>query len=147
MRVHSDINVTPLIDIVLVLLIIFIVMVPSLMKVHAVVVPRIAPESKDGPRAVPLVVRLDGAGRLFLQQEELEFGHLAERLVEPLMRQPLHLRKVFLKVHGELPQQHAIAVLDEIRRASELAKRRSLSDPRLQQEGMDTKVVVSLLKA
>ena len=36
----SDINVTPLIDIVLVLLIVFIVMVPGLDKATKVVVPR-----------------------------------------------------------------------------------------------------------
>ena len=40
-RAKSEINVTPLIDIVLVLLIVFIVMVPSLSKVLPVSVPRV----------------------------------------------------------------------------------------------------------
>jgi len=37
---HADINMTPLIDIVLVLLIIFMVLVPSLMKHHTANVPK-----------------------------------------------------------------------------------------------------------
>ncbi|HPS68166.1 MAG TPA: biopolymer transporter ExbD, partial [Holophaga sp.] len=41
-RAKSEINVTPLIDIVLVLLIVFIVMVPSLTKVLPVSVPKAA---------------------------------------------------------------------------------------------------------
>lgn len=147
MRVHSDINVTPLIDIVLVLLIIFIVMVPSLMKAHAIGVPRIVDVAPAGQPQISLVIRLDAAGRLFLQQEEMALGQLAERLAEPLLRQPLNLRKVFVKLDGELPQQRAVAVLDEVRKASELAKRRSLADPRLLQEGGDAKVVLSLLKS
>lgn len=143
MTLRTDINVTPLIDIVLVLLIIFIVMVPALVKVQAVVVPRM---TTDGSPSQVLVLRLDAQGRLYLQQQEIALGQLAEQLRDPLLRQPLNLRKVFFKVDGELPQQQAIAVLDQVRRASEMAKLKSRSLFR-GQDGGDTKVVVSLLKA
>lgn len=143
MTLRTEINVTPLIDIVLVLLIIFIVMVPALIKVQAVAVPRM---TTTGTPPDVLVVRLDATGRLYLQQQEIPLSQLAEQLRDPLLLQPLNLRKVFFKVDGELPQQQAIAVLDQIRRASEMAKGRSRTAFR-GQDGGDTKVVVSLLKA
>lgn len=142
MTLRTEINVTPLIDIVLVLLIIFIVMVPALIKVQAVAVPRM---TTTGTPSDVLVVCLDAAGRLYLQQQEIPLSRLAEQLRDPLLLQPLNLRKVFFKVDGELPQQQAIAVLDQIRRASEMAKGRSRTAFR-GQDGGDTKVVVSLLK-
>ena len=50
-RAKSEINVTPLIDIVLVLLIVFIVMVPSLSKVLPVAVPQVVRcPGSTGPR-------------------------------------------------------------------------------------------------
>jgi len=58
----SDINVTPLIDIVLVLLIIFIVMVPGMSKSMPVVVPQVVKVDKPvppDPKNPPLVVKLD----------------------------------------------------------------------------------------
>ena len=56
-KAKSEINVTPLIDIVLVLLIVFIVMVPSLSKLLPVSVPRVVttpvPPEKD-PASQPV---------------------------------------------------------------------------------------------
>ena len=48
-KAKSDINVTPLIDIVLVLLIVFIVMVPGLSKALPVVVPQVVKVDKPTP--------------------------------------------------------------------------------------------------
>lgn len=59
-RSKSDINITPLIDIVLVLLIIFIVMVPSLSRTAQASLPQ---TGGKGGAALPLVVTLDGAGK------------------------------------------------------------------------------------
>ncbi|NTV74775.1 MAG: biopolymer transporter ExbD, partial [Holophaga sp.] len=69
-KAKSDINVTPLIDIVLVLLIVFIVMVPGLSKALPVVVPQVVkvdrPTPPD-PKNPPLVVTIDQNGDLMLQ--------------------------------------------------------------------------------
>ena len=59
----SEINVTPLIDIVLVLLIIFMVMTPVMLKDIAATVPRKSTDvSPAPPGAAPIVVKLDAAG-------------------------------------------------------------------------------------
>lgn len=144
---RSDINVTPLIDIVLVLLIIFIVMVPALGKVTNAVLPR--PAEDRGPKPpTPLVVSLDGAGKLYLQQEQIPWEALPERLAPALMLQPLNGRKVFLKVDGELSQAYAVRAMDMIRVGSLLARTRTAQKPEMGgEDGGDAKVVVSLKKA
>lgn len=56
---RSDINVTPLIDVLLVLLIIFLVVMPVVIKMETVQVPRKIPEEMaPDPRAMMLVVKL-----------------------------------------------------------------------------------------
>lgn len=143
---RSDINVTPLIDIVLVLLIIFIVMVPALGKVTKAVLPRTAEDRGPKP-PTPLVVSLDGAGKLYLQQEQVSWETLPERLAPALMLQPLNGRKVFLKVDGELSQAYAVRAMDMIRVGSLLARTRTAQNPELGgEDGGDAKVVVSLKK-
>jgi biopolymer transport protein ExbD len=142
----SDINITPLIDIVLVLLIIFIVMVPTLSKVAKAVLPTISnvPPPTDG---TPLVVTLDSEGKLFLQQEAVPWSELAERLVPPLLLQPVGHRKVFLKVDGSLPHGHAVRAMDLIRVSSDLARARTRQRGDLgDEDGGETKVVMSLKK-
>jgi len=145
-RHKSDINITPLIDIVLVLLIVFIVLVPALAKVSKAVLPREVPDqSHQNP--TPLVVSLDAAGTLFLQQEEVQWKELAERLALALLLQPLGGRKVFLKVDGSLPHGTAVRAMDTIRVGSDLARARTIQRKELGgEDGGETKVVMSLKK-
>ena len=131
-KAKSDINVTPLIDVVLVLLIVFIVMVPSLTKALPVAVPQVVqtrtPPPVD-PRNPPLVVTLDERGGLELQSDRIELGHLAAALVPVVQLQPAGLRRVFLKVDGGQPWQKVVDVLDQIRLASEQARRETAARP------------------
>ena len=60
----SEINVTPLIDIVLVLLIVFMVMTPVMLKELVAAVPRKATDSESvPPGAAPLVFHIGAEGR------------------------------------------------------------------------------------
>ena len=148
-KAKSDINVTPLIDIVLVLLIVFIVMVPGLTRALAVAVPRVvhsqAPPPPD-PRNPPLVVTLDARGAVSLQRSPIELGQLAAALVPAVRLQPMGLRRVFLKVDGDQAWQRVVDVLDQIRVASEQARRDTAGQPGLQgRDGGDIKVAISQL--
>jgi biopolymer transport protein ExbD len=68
----NEINVTPLIDIVLVLLIIFMVLTPVMLKEIAAVVPRKATDDLPvPPGGAPIVVRLDAEGHLSVGGEPL----------------------------------------------------------------------------
>jgi hypothetical protein len=94
-----------------------------------------------------LVVTLDSEGKLFLQQEAVPWSELAERLVPPLLLQPVGHRKVFLKVDGSLPHGHAVRAMDLIRVSSDLARARTRQRGDLgDEDGGETKVVMSLKK-
>jgi len=78
-RPMSEINVTPFVDVMLVLLIIFMVTAPLL----TVGVPVDLPKSEAAPineAEEPLVLTLDLEGRLFVQETEIETGCLVPRL-------------------------------------------------------------------
>ena len=70
-EVLSEINVTPLVDVMLVLLVVFIVTAPLLTNSIPINLPKtesVAPvEQKD-----PLVVSIDGKGKLFINKDEIQ---------------------------------------------------------------------------
>jgi biopolymer transport protein TolR len=70
--VKSDINVTPLVDVVLVLLIIFMVITPVVQMGYLVKVPPKAPANLP-PSAVQdqIILRLIGDGRVMINKEEM----------------------------------------------------------------------------
>ena len=147
---RSDINVTPLIDIVLVLLIIFIVMVPGLSKAAKVVVPQIVKTDVPPPPNIkdpPLVITIQENNDIMLQSDKMELKDLAEKLAQVAQLQPMNMRKVFIKVDEEVKYQRAVDVLDQVRVASERAKRETAAKPEwLGQDGGDIKVVASVNK-
>ena len=78
-RPMSDINVTPLVDVMLVLLIVFMVTAPLLTVGVPVDLPKTeAAQLTD--QIEPLVVSVDARGKLFLQETELEREQLVPRL-------------------------------------------------------------------
>ncbi len=143
----SDINVTPLIDIVLVLLIVFIVMVPGLTKAQKVVVPQVVVTSTPPSKNNSVVVTIDKDGKYFLQQDEVAIGELASKLVPVIKLQPYGERKVVLKIEEDLPFQYAVNALDVIRVASDQARKETLEGAGGgMQDGGDTKVAVAVKK-
>lgn len=75
----SEINVTPLVDVMLVLLIVFMVAAPLL----TVGVPIDLPQSRAGSLegdTEPLAVSIDNEGKIFLQDTEVEIEELVPRL-------------------------------------------------------------------
>ena len=144
----SDINVTPLIDIVLVLLIVFIVMVPGLTKAQKVVVPQVVVTSAPPPKsAQSVVVTIDKDGKYFLQQDEVPLAELASKLTPVIKLQPYGERKVVLKIEEDLPFQYAVNALDVIRVASDAARKENLDGAGAgMQDGGDTKVAVAVKK-
>lgn len=78
-EVLSEINVTPLVDVMLVLLVVFIVTAPLLTNAIPINLPKteaVAPvEQKD-----PLVVSIDGAGKVFINKDEIQADLLQSNL-------------------------------------------------------------------
>jgi biopolymer transport protein ExbD len=117
--VKSDINVTPFVDIVLVLLIIFMVITPMLSRTLDLAVP---PKSEATVTEVvtteQLILTIQGppeSPKILLNQEEITGGVEAvqERIAE-LMKGRKD-KVVFFQAANELPYQTVVDVMDRIR--------------------------------
>ena len=97
----SEINVTPLVDVVLVLLIIFMVVIPILQMGYPVDTP---PENKAAvvmPSTDQLIVRMDRDGRTYLNKEEVPMAQFGGRLKQ--VTENRGNKVVFFAADGELP--------------------------------------------
>ncbi len=103
---NSEINVTPLVDVMLVLLIIFMVITPMLQKGKAVQLPAVPRPEKQGDTGKDIVVSLEYAGGLpprynvYLGQYPVDEGSLRGRLADELRKNPSH--EIYLKGDSRL---------------------------------------------
>ena len=83
----SDINMTPLIDVMLVLLVIFIITAPLMSSSLKLDLPK---TDAARPSETPdfLSVSIDPSGRLFVADKELDAAALGERVAEAARRNP-----------------------------------------------------------
>jgi biopolymer transport protein TolR len=80
-RPMADINVTPMVDVMLVLLIVFMVTAPLLQVGVPVDLPRTAAQQIAG-QDEPLAVSVDAQGKVFVQEREVELANLGPLLKE-----------------------------------------------------------------
>jgi biopolymer transport protein ExbD len=168
MSLKNDINVVPLIDIVLVLLIVFIVMVPGMQKSLPAVIPQIRKDvepPKPDPSNPPLVLDVTPLNysdpsegyALAVNQSPLNLSDIPERLFNAIKLQPhvdgQNLRKVFLNVDRDVSWDWVVQVMDQLRLTSERVKLdtidsglyATLNDGR-PYDGGDTKIIIKLKK-
>jgi biopolymer transport protein TolR len=95
-------NVTPLVDVVLVLLIIFMVVVPMLDKSAHIELPSIfhVDEEPKG-KTDPFTLSFTTDGRMYFEQEELDADTFETRLVQALEREPT--RRLILRADRAAP--------------------------------------------
>lgn len=93
LRPVAEINVTPFIDVVLVLLIVFMIAAPLAMAEVPLKLPRSDARPARQP-ATPVVVSLTGDGRLFLDAEEIAADAIGERVGQLLAGDPERLFQV-----------------------------------------------------
>jgi biopolymer transport protein ExbD len=111
----AEINVVPLVDVMLVLLIIFMVTAPMMQRGIDVKLPtsrRAAPISSEPLFVtVPLSYRTDR--RVRLGEEPIPVAVLAERVRQAMLTQSE--KKVFLRVDGGLSAQDIMDVFDQLK--------------------------------
>ena len=92
-KARSEINVTPLVDVVLVLLIIFMVVTPMLHRGVKIDLPETAHHQKHQDSGEQLVVSVRGDG-VYIETDKLEGERLSARLRQELKTtsRPVHIR-------------------------------------------------------
>jgi biopolymer transport protein TolR len=113
--VMGDINVTPLVDVMLVLLIIFMVATPMLHQGIQVALPRA--DARNLPLKVqdPIVLSINRDGEVFLRDARVPLADLADRVKDRLAGRPDDT--VFLKGDRGVPYGRVIEVLDRLHRS------------------------------
>ena len=106
----ADINVTPLVDVMLVLLIIFMITAPMLHQGIEVALPQA--EAAALPQRIqdPLIVSINRDGLVFLQDQPIHQSQLVERLASLLEARAEDT--VFLKGDREVSYGRIMEVLD-----------------------------------
>ncbi|HEV7518239.1 MAG TPA: protein TolR [Thermoanaerobaculia bacterium] len=112
--VLADINVTPLVDVMLVLLIIFMIAAPMLHQGIEVALPRA--QAKNLPLKVedPIVLSINRDGQIYLRETPVPTADLVDRLKAQLQARPDDT--VFLKGDRDAPYGRVVDVLDILQR-------------------------------
>ncbi|MBX7193634.1 MAG: biopolymer transporter ExbD [Sandaracinaceae bacterium] len=116
-RAKPDMNVTPLVDVVLVLLIIFMVITPLLAKQFWVHVPE-TPEAEAAPPPPDreaIVVSVDAEGQIHLNRDVVAIEDFETRLGRALAASGE--RTVFFDAASDAPYARAVEALDHCRGA------------------------------
>ncbi len=113
-RLLSQINVTPLVDVVLVLLIIFMITAPMMQEGIDVNLPRVE-ASAITTQEEPLVVTITRNGKVLLNDREIKASELEGKLraIFKVKRE----RMVLLRADREVPYGYVVRTMADIRRA------------------------------
>lgn len=110
--VFADLNVVPLIDILLVLLVIFMI-IPSHQSGLQAEIPQPAVAAPSEPISEPIVVQVEGDGSLKINQEPVTWDHLSNRLGE--IYKTRGIKVVFIRGGAEVEFAVVARVIDIMR--------------------------------
>jgi len=109
----SDINITPLVDVVLVLLIIFMVTAPVLQSGIEVSVPKTRTVKEI--TEVRLVISVDKQQRVFLGNDPININEIASKLRQKV-RDPQH-QSIFIRADENVPFGAFATVMDAVKQS------------------------------
>ncbi len=113
-RQIGEINVTPFVDVMLVLLIVFMVTAPMLTMGVAVDLPRAESSPMPG-QDEPLSVTIDSAGKIYLQKSEISLDQLVPRLVAVTERNTE--ARIFVRGDKSIDYGRVMMVIGSLNRA------------------------------
>ncbi len=113
----AEINVTPLVDVMLVLLIIFMVTAPLLVAGVPVDLPESRAKALDQD-SKPVQISLDGNGAIFIDETPVRPEELAQAIEAIAARpEPPEGRRIYLRADKGLDYGKVMAVMGELNRA------------------------------
>jgi biopolymer transport protein TolR len=113
----SEINVTPFVDVMLVLLIIFMVAAPLLTTGVPINLPKTNAAALPSEQEEPLMLSIDAAGVIFLQKEPQELATLPEKLAAVREARGQDGGKIYLRADNTLSYGYVQQVLAMVRNA------------------------------
>ncbi|HXU83647.1 MAG TPA: biopolymer transporter ExbD [Polyangia bacterium] len=111
----GDINITPLIDVVLVLLIIFMVLTPTMLKHMTANVPRKDESQTQDVASAPIVLEVSAKSELSLNMEPVAAEALGDKVGERLKHD--RQKVVFFKVDDDAPYGDVVKFMDIVKGA------------------------------
>ena len=106
----NDINITPLVDVVLVLLIIFMVITPILQMGYEVQVPPKVESAVPTPSDDQVIVRMDATGQKFINKQQIPDSEFAQRLRTVLTGRKSKV--IFFAADGDLEYGRVAVFMD-----------------------------------
>jgi biopolymer transport protein TolR len=113
-KLMAEINVTPLVDVVLVLLIIFMVTAPMLQMGIDVNLPRVKSKSIDVTEE-KLVLTINSSKEIFINKNRVSVTGLSTKL-ENIFANRID-REVFMRADKNVPYGFVVEVMSEVRKA------------------------------
>jgi biopolymer transport protein TolR len=113
--VMAEINVTPLVDVMLVLLVIFMVTAPMMQQGVQVNLPKADTKAMAPPAEEAVVVSVDKSGKFFIDKEEIAAGDLRKRLTAMFVTRAK--KEVFLKADAGVPYGEVVRAMADIKGA------------------------------
>ncbi len=114
--IKNEINVTPLVDVVLVLLIIFMVITPMLQRGKSVTLPKAQNIEKEKKSTESLILSVTPDKKTFVENDEYDAAGLETKLREEIQKDPS--RKILLKGDNTLSVGDVRRVMDIARKAN-----------------------------
>jgi len=111
----SEINVTPFVDVMLVLLIIFMVAAPLLTVGVPIELPRTAASALPTEQEEPLAITMAADGRILIQTQEVAEGELIPKLRAVAAERSTD--KIFLRADGAIPYARVAQVMGALNAA------------------------------
>ncbi|MEM1088625.1 MAG: protein TolR [Pseudomonadota bacterium] len=113
-RPMSEINVTPFVDVMLVLLIIFMVAAPLMTVGVDVELPQTAANSLSGDEEEPLTVTVTAVGEVSIQETPVSRDELVNRLRAIAVERDSN--RIFLRADGAVPYAQVMEVMGALNR-------------------------------
>ena len=117
-KVSSAINVTPMVDVMLVLLIIFMVITPMLSKGHDVDMAKVDNPTpmQDADKDDALLLAVDRSGKIYFGNSEIQLDKITEKVKEGLSAKT-DSKMVFVKADARAKYKFVVDVVDNVRAA------------------------------
>ncbi len=113
-RLMSDINVTPFVDVMLVLLVIFMVTAPMMMQGVDVALPETTSEPLIAKKE-NLIITINKENQIYINDYQVALDFLQEKLIKIL--EGRENREVYLRADKDIPYGMVVRVMAEVKGA------------------------------